>query len=332
MNQLLLGYIIFTVGALGFLSFASAEEYTINVPFESHGVSCDFDEISVEYHCVWQGEGMSEEEIEQFKETVNQRLDERDDNLIEELNAEALEEIANEPLTPTEKLIEKLEKKYAKGTLSGPDVVLLKMLYELDTCKQGMDNRTLHIQTPREFEISLANDYLFNHVNYDHKLGTLVKAIEECRGQQVVYNASIGYANMVGGEADTHYDHRSQFEGIQAVPYEKLTATTNQIDMSSICDNHQFSDQHKTQAGCVVLYDGKTAEQIKRENEIRFGTDGIIGYDSKLLEDYHAFLETYGNRIATMEDKQVQSDIAEPIAKEMIEDNAFYQNKIKYGD
>jgi hypothetical protein len=33
-----------------------------------------------------------------------------------------------------------------------------------------------------------------------------------------------------------------------------------------------------------------------------------------------------------MEDKQVQSDIAEPIAKEMIEDNAFYQNKIKYGD
>jgi hypothetical protein len=43
-------------------------------------------------------------------------------------------------------------------------------------------------------------------------------------------------------------------------------------------------------------------------------------------------MENYGNYLATEQDKQLQADIAEPIAKEMIEDNVFYQNKIKYGD
>ena len=315
---------LFITGA----GIAYGETVTIQVPFDSHGTSCNFDEIAVEYHCTWQGTTptpMSIEELEEFKGGIHDRII---DEAIAKLEAQALEEIATQQaiLTPTEKLIEKLEKKYAKGTLSGPDVVLLKMLYELDTCKQGMDNRTLHIQIPREFEISLADDYLFNHVNYDNKLGELVRAIEECKGQQHIYKASIGYEHMVGGEADVQFDHRAQFEGISAIPYEKFTATSNEIDMSAICDNHQFSDQHKAQAGCEVLYDGKTSEQIKRENELRFGNSGVIGYQSKVLDNYFEFLNNYGNRQATTQDKQIQADITEPIARKMIEGNPFYQN------
>jgi hypothetical protein len=316
------------------IPFAYGEKSTVDVPFISHGQSCSFDEIAVEYHCVWQGNPpspMTIEELEKFKGGIHDRII---DEAIAKLEADALEEIAIDKaiLTPTEKLIEKLEIKYAKGDMGVSDIVLLKMLYELDTCRQGMDNRTLHIQSPREFEISLANDYLYNHVNYDNKLGDLVKAIEECKGQQFIYKASVGYENMVGGEDDVQFDHRASLVGVQAVPFDKFTTTSSNIDMSAICDNHQFSDQHKAQAGCVVLYDGKTAEQIRLENIQRFGNSGLIGYESKVLDDYDEFMISYGNIIATVEDRQVQADIAEPIARELIEDNMFYQNQIKRGN
>ena len=162
-----------------------AEESIVQVPFDYHGQSCTFNEIAVEYQCIWQGkpDPITIEELESFKGGLHDRLI---DEAIAKLESQALEEIAIQQaiLTPTERLIESLEKKYTKGDISGPDLVLLQMLYELDTCRQGMDNRTLHIQSPREFEISLADDYLYNHVSYEHKLGDLGKSIEERKGQQ----------------------------------------------------------------------------------------------------------------------------------------------------
>ena len=140
---------------------------------------------------------------------------------------------------------------------------------------------------------------------------------------------TIAYTNKHNGNEDITFDHYKAFEGISAIPFDEFTATSSQIDMSAICDNHQFSKQHKEQAGCVVLYDGKTMDQVKRENELRFGTDGVVGYQSESLDKYFDFLTNYGNRIATEQDKQLQADIAEPIAREMIENNLFYQNKVK---
>ena len=80
------------------------------------------------------------------------------------------------------------------------------------------------------------------------------------------------------------------------------------------------------------MYDGKTAEQIKRENEIRFGTDGKIGYQSEALDRYHAFMEQYGNKVATVEDKANAEKLAEPVAQYMIENNNFVQNQLRNGD
>jgi hypothetical protein len=82
----------------------------------------------------------------------------------------------------------------------------------------------------------------------------------------------------------------------------------------------------------MMLYDGLSAEEIKRQNEIRFGTDGKIQYQSQVLDDYMDFMSNYGDRQATVEDKKVQELIAEPIANDMIESNNFYQNKLKNGD
>jgi len=79
----------------------------------------------------------------------------------------------------------------------------------------------------------------------------------------------------------------------------------------------------------VVLYGGLDAESIKSQNELRFGTDGLIHYQSQVLDDYHEFLGEYGNLEATVEDKKVEEAIAEPIANAWKEDNNFYQNHLE---
>jgi len=328
LNRLLLGYVIFSVGALGFLSFVNAEEYTIDVPFTSHGVSCDFDEIAVEYHCVWQGqsETVTSEDIDELTNSINDRMV---DEQIAELNEQTLEEIANEPLTANEKLIEKLTIKLDKGIATASDAVLLHLLEELDECQQGLGNSEA-IQTERTFAISTYEYGSQNNVEIKGQMGELLKAIQECYAQQTLEHQvlTVRYSNMIHGDADFQYDHYATYKGMSAIEFDKYTSTSDQIDMSAICDNHQYSDQHKSQVGCEVLYDGKTERQIRTENIIRFGGNGFIGYQSEILDNYFAFLESYGNKLATIEDKRLQEQIAEPIAKELVEDNLFYQNKM----
>jgi hypothetical protein len=63
-----------------------------------------------------------------------------------------------------------------------------------------------------------------------------------------------------------------------------------------------------------------------------FGTDGVIHYESELLTEFHAFMESYGNKYATAQDKANAEKLAEPIAQEMIENNNFVQNQIRNGE
>jgi hypothetical protein len=73
-------------------------------------------------------------------------------------------------------------------------------------------------------------------------------------------------------------------------------------------------------------------EPIKYDGFTHSEGNGFISYYSPILEEYTFFMQDYGNKQATLHDKQVQANIAEPIVREMIESNIFYQNKIKQGD
>ncbi len=154
-------------------------------------------------------------------------------------------------------------------------------------------------------------------------------AIEECRAQHKLLKVvGEGYSNMPTGEDDYQFSLLVEYEGIQAVPFDEYTATSKAIDMSVICDSNAFPDTHKAQHGCEVLYDGKTAEQVRLENEQQFGTDGKISYQSALLGKYHDYLNN-NFRYATVEHKAFEEAIAQPIAQEMIEENAFVQNAMR---
>ena len=320
--------------SVGAFSAVYAETATVEIPFDSHGSTCTFDELSVEFQCVWQGfkEVYTLEDLENYKDLLTE---ERYDQEIQKLNEQALAEIAEEKakLTPNEKTIQEIEEKLAKGIATVTDSVYMNLLKELNTCKQGMDRQTAPFQEAREFEISEFNLWQVNNVPVEGHLGDLVMAVEECRGQQKLLKiVGEGYSNMPTGEDDKQFSLLEHFEGVQALNFDDHTATHRNIDRSLICDNNQHSDVYKAQFGCEVLYDGKTVEQIKAENEARFGTDGVIHYESELLTEYHAFMESYGNKVATDEDKANAEKLAEPIAYEMIMNNNFVQNQIRNGE
>jgi len=311
------------------IPLAYAETSVVEVPFDSHGQSCNFDEIAVEYHCTWQGivEKFTIEDLEEYKDILSEQTYNQE---IQRLNEEALAEIAIEKakLSPNELKIQQLEDRLDRGIATARDSVLMNLLKTLDTCQQGMDERTMHFQTAREFEIAEFNLWSVNNVKYDGALGKIVMAIEECEAQEEVYKLGVGYQNFDFGSKQ--YSLNDKFTpDIQAVNYDSLLATSNAVNTSLICDSNQHSQQYKQQFGCVVLYDGLDEESIRAQNAIRFGTDGSMNYQSQVLDDYNEFLGTYGNQQATAEDKKVQELIAEPIANEWKENHNFYQNSLR---
>jgi hypothetical protein len=315
---------------IGMTGAVYAETATVEVPFESHGMSCSYNSLTVEFTCIWQGmnELGSIEELEAYKELLDETIYNEE---LRKLEAQALAEIEAEKakLTPNEKTIQEIENKLAKGIATATESVYMNLLKELDTCQQGMDKQTAPFQEAREFEISDFNLWKVNNVKYEGELGDIVLAIEECRAQHKLLKVvGDGYVGMPTGDEDYQFSLLVEYEGIQAVPFEEYTATSKAVDMSAICDSNAFPDTHKAQHGCEVLYDGLTMDQVKRQNEVMFGTDGKIHYQSALLGEYHDYLNN-NFRYATVEHKAFEEAIAQPIAQEMIEENAFVQNAMR---
>jgi len=307
-----------------------AEKAIIDVPFDSVGTSCWYDEVKIEYHCTWEGmiQVFTLEDLKEYQDVLSNEIYDQE---IEKLNQKALEEIAAEKakLTPNEKIIASIELKLDRGIATASDSVLRNLLLDLDKCYQGMD-RTAAIQTYREFDVSGFKQIESNNVKIDGLLGKIAMSIQECKAQKEVFKLSVGYENMLTGEDDYQFSLQDKFtKDIQAVNYAKLTSTTLEIDRSAICNNNQFADTQKAHFGCIVLYDGMDVDSIRLENEKRFGTDGKMNYKSKVLDDYMEFMSNYGNKHATDEDKKLQAEIAEPISNEWKEKHNFYQNSLK---
>ena len=317
--------------SVGLFGAVYAETTTVEVPFDSHGQSCNFDEIAVEYHCVWQGfkEVYTLEDMKVYQGLLSEQ---RYDQEIQKINEAALEAIAIEQakLTPNELIIQKIEQKLDRGVATAQESVHMNLLKQLDTCKQGMDTHTAPFQTAREVTKSSFDKWSYNNIAYEGQVLEIVLAIEECKAQIHIFKAGVGYQNFPTGDDDYQFSLMDIYTpDVQALNFDNHRETHTNINQELICDNGQHSDSYKVQFGCEILYDGKTAEQIKLENELRFGTDGKIHYQSQVLDDYYGFIDTYGNRYATVEDKKVQEDIAFPISEAWKENNNFYQNHLE---
>ena len=297
------------------VGIAYAEESTIQVPFDYHGLSCWL-ESETTYQCTWQGEiePVTIEELESFKDSISTEAYEKE---LARLTAPIVVEVAPE-LTKDEKTILKLESKLVKGTMITQDAVLLQMLRTLDECQQGLDNSSA-IQNERSFVISQYDHLEVFNVQVTGQLGELSLAIEECKAQQVLENQilTVAYKHFEDANRAGNFQHLESLKGVSAIPYEQYTKSDFKVDISVICDSHAYPQQYKTLMGCEpIKYDGFTYPE----------GNGLISYYSPILEEYTFFMQDYGNKQATEKDKLIQANIAEPIAREMIEENNFWKN------
>ena len=298
------------------VTFAYAEESTVQVPFDYHGQSCWL-ESATTYQCIWEGEvdPFSLEDLEFYKDVLT------DEQYAEEYaKLTAVPEVA-EPveLTPEEKKIQKLESIVADGKATLADTTYLSLLKELDECHRGLGN-TAAIQDKSSFVIS---EYIYGinaNVEIIGDMGKLLKSIQECHAQYTLeyHVLSEEYANKANGDEDVFYDHYGAWKGIQALDFELYTKNSNRIDMNGICDNNQYDWKNRIMMGCEDTRD-------YGDNKIR-NPSGVINYYSDAYTQYQKFLAGYGNQQATIEDKHSQELIAQPIAQEMIDSNTFYQN------
>jgi hypothetical protein len=292
-----------------------AEEATIQVPFDYHGQQCTFNEIAIEYHCIWQGtyDTFTIQDLEEYKHLLSEETYE------EELaRLTYVEPIVIPYLTDDEKTIQKLESKLEDGTMKTPDAVLLQMLRTLDECQQGLGNSSA-IQEERTFVISQYDHLEVFNVQVVGQLGKLIMAIEECKAQHTLENQTLTvmYKHFEDANRAGNFDHLGMLKGISAIPFEQYTKSDFKVDTRVICNSHEYPQSYKDTMGCPpIQYDGFTYPE----------GNGFISYYSPIIEEYTFFMQDYGNRIATLHDKQVQANLAEPVAREMIESNQFYQN------
>lgn len=162
------------------IPMAYGETATIEVPFESHGQSCYFDEIAVEYHCTWQGtpDVMTLEELETFKDVLtDEQYTEVFDDIVEQMIVE--EEEPEVKLTSEERYIERLLSKDNPTEAELATVRALSNLY--DVCEIGIEEgariQTYSLWNLPDRDVNL--DGAFDLKNYP-KLREILKKIEEC--------------------------------------------------------------------------------------------------------------------------------------------------------
>ena len=295
----------------------TTEEALVVVPFDYHGQNCWLESETI-YQCTWQGEikPFTIEDLEQFKHVLT---DEQYEEELAKLTAipEVIEFV--DERTPEEKLIEKLQKKLFIGEATATEATHLRLLKQLDECQRGLGNSGA-IQDRTSFVISQFEYGKYNNIEIKGQVGDLLQAIQECIAQQTLehYVLSEEYSNKANGADDVFYDHYGAWKGIQALDYELYTKNSERLDLRPICDSWLYADTHKIQLGCenVIEYEGKTNVNPK----------GYITYFSQAHSEYQQYLNE-NNRYATQADKDNAEKIAEPILKEMLEENTWYNRE-----
>ena len=296
------------------VTFAYAEESTVQVPFDYHGQSCWL-ESATTYQCVWEGEvdPFSLEDLELYKHVLTEEQYQEE---YDRLTAESVVEFEVVEKTPEEKLIEKLQLKLYRGEADATEATHLRLLKQLDECQRGLGNSAA-IQDRTSFVISEFTHGKYNNIEIRGQVGDLLQAIQECQAQNTLehYVLSAEYSNKANGEEDVFYDHHGAWKGIEALDFELYTKNSDRLDLRPICNSWLYADTHKVQMGCedVYEYEGKTNVNPK----------GYITYYSQAHSEYQQYLND-NSRYATVEDKQQQAELAAPILQEMLEENSWY--------
>jgi len=247
-------------------SYAHAENSTVEVPFDSHGQSCWFNELEVEYHCTWQGinEVVTEEEIIQYQQVMKERQ-ETIDNII-------TEHIKKPTLTYREKQLDRYEEIYERlleiENPSAHEREYISLLENLAECRSGY-GQSKGIFEDRWFPISHTwiNDGEAWMKSFDYRglEAELHKNIEECKAVRTVLNpVTLGVwyeSRAIADEYDKNIYHGDRAKDVPVWTQERVNSQSNQqlpkdVDVCEFDD--RYSEHTKRYFGCNETIVGET--------------------------------------------------------------------------
>jgi len=328
-----------------------AEENTVNVPFTSHGNSCTFDEIAIEYHCIWQGtpDKMTRETLEEFKDnlTVEEYIEALDDILEEEAKAECFDNpecplgIYNptpEPETPLspESASEKALIEKINNILAAED----------PRCYQGFGTTT-GVQQVRDFSIpvhtitrdgktfvELDTSVPTGAMNYGGLLKEILTHGQECKAQLVLNNMQGGVLSSQdyqSGFCDLNSDNLSIEESVQAgcgmssgafyhnlrasVPEWSQARTSQESNFGIDMSNNRYDIVEDI---CEGYYTNSYKMTFKECREIRDSKIELSGGHVPDLKDYGIELEAKVNLYKEDGGKSMAKDIAKQILEDKV--------------
>lgn len=238
------------------ISYSYAEIATVEVPFESNGLTCSYNDDLIEYHCIWQGskqKPVTLEELEEFK-----------DVLTEEQYEEALEDITppepvvvkEDPPTYEERVIERIEERIEKGEETRADKDLLEALKNLNECRRGLGN-SAPVQTEGAWESPILKPDTYGE-SFDYSknylLGKVVKAYEECVAQFKLEAKVLGnqYGNMV-----VHGDFQPYHADMRTTDYNYPYVPEQHNMQPALCKALQHHGNAQYDYGCLVKPSGQ---------------------------------------------------------------------------
>jgi hypothetical protein len=260
---IILGSIIAVIFAIGILD-VYAERSTIEVPFDYHGTQCTFDQESVTYTCIWEGnsETITKKGIHDAGEVPPEQLAEESKEAHE--TAVELRDEVEIKQTDAERILERLADKIDRGSASDADLELYRVMKEVQTkCYFGIEEGRL-IQKFQEFNLPDTTTDTNPNTNLSFRTNNALKQIylllEACEAWNVYKVEQLGaeYLNKIKDDSTTQIYHGNNPIASSISPYKThdLTpedyANSAQQAQDQICGHSFYSNQYKRDAGCFA--------------------------------------------------------------------------------
>jgi len=295
------------------ISYSYAEIATVEVPFESNGLTCSYNDDLIEYHCIWQGskqKPITLEELETFEDVLTE---EQYEEAVEDITEE-LVVVKDDPPTYEERVIERIERQIERGKASSADLDLLESLKKVNECRRGLGN-SAPVQTEGAWASPLLKPDTYGDA-YDYKtnylLGKIVKAYEECQAQYILEQKTLGsqYGNMIIDDSTSQAYHATMHK-IGDPWYDTFIATPEELNAH---DFHK-AEENAFETLCEALH--TKAERYDygclKKPEL---PQSFIIYKNPIYESYAKFIN--GD-----ESEQLQKNIYESLSDKVRVSNNY---------
>lgn len=304
MSKFVLGYVLFALGALGFLAYANADSYeeTVRIPIPDNATKtldrCSLverTENTVRFNCAWEFEA---DNVEEWYEKITSPFtpDVEDKEPVEESTPPGkISEVTPEVL---KKYVLDLERFEDNPPRTEADKEYLELLKYLAECQRGY-NESYGVQQSDSFAISHTwineSDAWLKAIDLTGRHGELRKNIEACIAQRTILNP------VILGEYTLH---KGEFFGLtQKHHSENPTITTDESKHTAsfavydtLSERDFEQEEHDAQNKLCSIASSFRLDYCIKDNSVNVG--GVVSFQNDAEDKWLQYKSDGGKQMA----------------------------------